>query len=260
MKKDHTETDELLKELQEALSKNAELDRQLQECLRSEAVLRQCEEQLNEAVRGKEVLVREIHHRVKNNLQVMSSLLTLQSRYTRDETTRHILNDSQSRLQAMAVVHELLFESEDLARVNRSEYLTRIARHLYESHGISPDRIALRIQAQEIGCTIDTAVPLGLIVNELVSNCLEHAFPAERKGEILIKTEKIREDEWEVIVSDNGVGMPKDLDPAKSGTFGLYLVHTLAGQFRGDVELKRTGGVEVRVRFKEAEYRPRRSK
>jgi two-component sensor histidine kinase len=257
MTKDPTETDALLKELQEALNRNAELETLLEECRRSEAGLRQCEEELQEAVRVKEVLVREVHHRVKNNLQVMSSLLRLQSRYAADETARQILNDSQSRMQAMAVVHELLFESEDLGTVDRGEYLSRIARHLYESHGISPERIALRIQAQHVGCTIETAVPLGLIVNELVSNCLEHAFPGERQGEITIATEKIREHEWEVIVSDNGVGLPKDLDAARSGTFGLYLVHALAGQLRGGVELKRTGGLEVRIRFKEAEYRPR---
>jgi two-component sensor histidine kinase len=257
MEKCDGKTDELLKELQEALSKNADLDRRLQECLKSEAELRQCEQELQEAVRVKEVLVREIHHRVKNNLQVMLSLLRLQSRYTRDEAARQILNDSQSRMQAMAVVHELLFESEDQARVDRGEYLSRIAHHLYESHGISPERIALHIQAQHVGCTIETAVPLGLIVNELVSNCLEHAFPGERQGEITIETEKIGEHEWEVIVSDNGVGLPEDLDPAKSGTFGMYLVHALAGQLRGGVELKRTGGLEVRIRFKEAEYRPR---
>ena len=111
MEKCDAKTEELLKELQEALSKNADLDRRLQECLRSETELRQCEEELQEAARVKEVLVREIHHRVKNNLQVMSSLLRLQSRYTSDATARQILNDSQSRMQAMAVVHELLFES-----------------------------------------------------------------------------------------------------------------------------------------------------
>jgi two-component sensor histidine kinase len=259
MEKRDAKTDELLKELQEALSKNAELDRLLQECRKSEAELRQCEEQLQEAVRVKEVLVREVHHRVKNNLQVMSSLLRLQTRYTRDEAARQILNDSQSRMQAMAVVHELLFESEDLGTVDRGEYLSRIARHLYESQGVSPERVALHIQAQHVSCTIETAVPLGLIVNELVSNCLEHAFPGERQGEITIATEKIGENEWEVIVSDNGVGLPKDLDPARSGTFGLYLVHALAGQLRGSVELTGTDGLKVRVRFKEAEYRPRRS-
>jgi len=259
MKRDNTGSEELLKQLQEAQKRIAELDRMLQECLRSEAVLRQCEEELKEAVRGKEVLVREVHHRVKNNLQVMSSLLRLQSRYATDEATRQILNDSQSRLHAMAVVHELLFESEDLARVNRREYISRIARHLYECHGVSPDRIALRVSAQEVGCTIETAVPLGLIINELVSNCLEHAFPGGREGQITIVTQQISEDEWEVIISDNGVGMTKDLDPTKSGTFGLYLVQSLAAQLHGSVEFKGTDGLEVRARFKGAQSRPRRS-
>jgi two-component sensor histidine kinase len=162
-------------------------------------------------------------------------------------------------MQAMAVVHELLFESEDLASVNRSEYLSRIARHLYESHGVSTDRIALSVQVEETGCKIETAVPLGLIVNELVSNCLEHAFPGQRQGEIAITTEKLGGDAWQVIVADNGVGLPKDLDPVKTGTFGLYLVNALAEQLHGKVEMTGTDGLEVRIRFREAEHRSGRS-
>lgn len=116
----------------------------------------------------------------------------------------------------------------------------------------------MSIKAQDVGCAIETAVPLGLIVNELVSNCLEHAFPENRSGEINVSIEPIGQDELELVVADNGVGMPIDLDPTSPGKFGLYLVNALAEQFHGSIELKKGEGLEVRIRFKEIEPERRR--
>lgn len=247
MKTEEPSREELLRQLSDLRRQLVHAEARLTEFKRYEA-------ELKEAVHTKDILVREVHHRVKNNLQVMSSLLRLQARYVKDESTLHTLNDSQNRIQSMAIVHELLYESPDLQRVDRREYLSRIARYVYHSHGISPDRISLEIEVEPVGCSIEMAIPLGLIVNELVSNCLKHAFPQDRKGRIKICTRGMAEHGFELIVEDNGQGIPEDTDLTSVARFGLYLVNTLAEQLHGKVELHRRDGLQVHVRGKDSVY------
>jgi PAS domain S-box-containing protein len=213
---------------------------------------------LEQALIAKEALLKEVHHRVRNNLQIISSLLRLEARSVHEETALRILNETQSRIYALAIIHELLYESKGMQNVNRREYITRISRHLYQSFGVGPDRIRLTISAEDVECPIKIAVPLGLIVNELISNCLEHAFPENRSGEIRVSIEPVDESESELVVADNGIGMSDDLEVAKTGTFGLYLVNTLTEQLHGAIEFSRHDGVEARIPFKESESEPRR--
>ncbi len=220
--------------------------------------LREMRLTLERALSAKEVLLKEIHHRVRNNLQIISSLLRLEARSVHEEPVRRILNETQSRIYALAIIHELLYESKDMENVNRREYITRIARHLYQSFGVGPERIRLTISAEDIECPIKIAVPLGLIVNELVSNCLEHAFPENRSGEIRVSIKHVSENQSELIVADNGIGISDDLEVSGTNTFGLYLVNTLTEQLQGAMELNRRDGVEAKIRFKESESEPRR--
>ena len=220
--------------------------------------LREMRRRLEQALSAKEVLLKEVHHRVRNHLQIISSLLRLESRSVHDETVLRILNETQNRIYALAIIHELLYESKDMGNVNRREYITRISRHLYQSFGVGPDRIRLTISAEDVECPIKIAVPLGLIVNELVSNCLEHAFPENRSGEIRVSIEPVAESESELIVADNGIGISDDHEVSGAGTFGLYLVNTLTEQLQGVVELNRHDGVEARIRFRDSECEPRR--
>jgi PAS domain S-box-containing protein len=215
--------------------------------------LREMRLRLEHALSAKEVLLKEVHHRVRNNLQIISSLLRLESRSVREEPALRILNETQSRIHALAIIHELLYESKDMEHLNRREYITRIARHLYQSFGVGPDRIRLTMSADDVECPIKIAVPLGLIVNELVSNCLEHAFPGARSGEIRVSIEPVDENQSELVVADNGIGMSDDLEVSSAETFGLYLVNTLTEQLHGTMELNRSGGVKAKIRFRERE-------
>jgi two-component sensor histidine kinase len=162
------------------------------------------EEHLKASLKEKEVLLREIHHRVKNNLQVISSLLRLQSRTIEDDAIRKVFKESQDRVKTMAIIHEKLYQSTDLAGVDFAGYIRDLTANLYRSYGVSQETISLRIQAQNVFLGINMAIPCGLIINELVSNCLKHAFPGGERGEIYIDLSS-DPDQINLTVGDNGV-------------------------------------------------------
>ncbi|MEW6601020.1 MAG: PAS domain S-box protein [Nitrospirota bacterium] len=200
----------------------------------------------------KELLLQEIHHRVKNNMQVISSMLRLQAGAVKDKNYITILNDSQNRIKAMSLIHEKLYQSKDLAHINFNDYSVDLTEELIRSYGADSGRVTIKIDSENIMLGIDTAIPCGLIINELVSNSLKYAFPKGRRGEVLIFLTKINEDEFELIVSDNGIGIPDDIDFRNTESLGLRLVTILAeNQLRGTIELNRTAGTEFRIRFKE---------
>ncbi len=208
------------------------------------------EERIKASLREKEVLLKEIHHRVKNNLQITSSLLKLQSGYIQDPQAREMFADSQNRIRSMALVHEKLYQSTDLSRVNFSDYIESLAALLFRSYGVDSNQIRLRIEADQALLTIETAVPCGLIVNELLSNCLKHGFPNKRRGEVCVRIAEEQGKEWLLIsVADDGVGLPPGLDIEKSETLGLQLVRTLTRQLNGRLEFSSNGWTEFRVRF-----------
>ena len=206
-------------------------------------------EQVKASLREKEVLLKEVNHRVKNNLQVISSMLNLQSRYSKDKQSLEIFKEIQNRVRSMALIHEKLYQSQHLTGIDCAEYIKTLANSLYWSYGADPSKIVLHIGVDDVSLGIDAAIPCGLIINELVSNSLKYAFP-KGEGEIRISLRPTTEDEIRLVVSDNGVGIPKDLDFRTKEMFGLHLVTILAeDQLRGDIKLDRSKGTKFKITF-----------
>lgn len=211
------------------------------------------EEQAREAMR-REVLLREIHHRVKNNLQVVSSLLNLHSGYLRDEQALSAIAASQSRIRSIALIHENLYRSRDLARIDFDGYVTELCTHLFHSYGMPAHQVSLVINVTDLALDLDTAGPCGIIINELVSNALKHAFPAARSGTIRIEMRRV-EGRCEMSVSDDGIGFPDSIDFCKTQTLGLQLVNILVRQLEGTLELTKTrAGTHISINFVELAY------
>jgi PAS domain S-box-containing protein len=210
---------------------------------------KQTEEQITASLKEKETLLHEIHHRVKNNMQVINSLLKLQSNSIEDQQVKNILKDSQSRVYAMSAVHEALHGSEKLSEIDLKSYLSKIATSIFQTYSVTPDKVKLNTDIEEIPISIDQASPLGLIINELISNSLKYAFPAGRKGEITVSLKK-QDDELELIVQDDGVGIPDKLDWKNSNTLGLKLVKTLAeNQLDGSINMENKDGTKFIIKF-----------
>jgi two-component sensor histidine kinase len=206
------------------------------------------------SLRDKELLLREIHHRVKNNLQIVSSMLNLQSEYFRDPRTVELLAESQNRIRSISLIHDMLYRSNDLYRVNLGEYIESLTAHLIRSFGNERSKIDLRIKAENIILGLDTAIPCGLIINELVSNSLKYAFPDGRKGLITVDLRSCEGGDYALAVKDNGVGFPEGLDYRHTTTLGLQLVGMFVQQLEGVMELRNSRGTEVRITFKELKY------
>jgi PAS domain S-box-containing protein len=209
---------------------------------------KRAEEQINASLKEKEVLLKEIHHRVKNNLQIISSLLSLQSGYTNNTDALELIKDSQNRVRSMALIHETLYRSKDLASINLADYVRMLTSNLFQSYRINSNTISLNINIHDVLFDINRAIPCGLIINELVSNSLKHAFPAGKEGEIHIDLHSDN-NKLRLIISDTGVGFPKDLDFRNTGTLGLELVTTLTDQLKGTIELHSNGGTELKIIF-----------
>ena len=218
---------------------------------------KKAEDQIKATLREKEVLLKEIHHRVKNNLQIICSLLYLQSKNIKDEEALELFIDSQGRVKSMALIHEKLYRSEDLANINFKEYIKSLTNYLLQTYGTSDMPIDLKINVEEISLTIETAIPCGLIINELVSNSLKYAFPEGREGEISIEFfpndgNVITEGDdhtYTLKVGDNGIGFPEDLDFRNTQSLGLQLVNNLTNQLDGAIELDRNGGTLFKITF-----------
>jgi len=208
------------------------------------------EDQIKASLREKEVLLREIHHRVKNNLQVISSLLRLQSRSAPNKEWRQIFAESQNRLQSIALIHELLYRSKNLADIDFRAYINSLTVQLFYAYGITGSRISLKTEVISAPMAINLAIPCGLIANELISNCLKHAFPPDRKGLITVSLASVS-DEYEFVIADDGVGLPETVDVAGGQSLGLSLVNTLVKQLKGEVEVRRWQGTQFRIKFKE---------
>src|SRR5579864_6815112 len=207
------------------------------------------EEKIKTSLREKEALLKEIHHRVKNNLQVVSSLLGLQSRVVHDEQTRKMFLESQNRIHSMALLHESLYQSNNLSRVDFPEYIRQLASHLFHSYGVVAESIHLRTDLDALYLNMDAAVPAGLIINELVSNSLKYAFPDGREGEVRIELREHMEGMARLVVADNGIGLRSDIDWVTARSLGLRLVRTLAEQLGAKIEVQSHAGTEVQLTF-----------
>jgi PAS domain S-box-containing protein len=210
---------------------------------------RQAEEELKASLKEKEVLLKEIHHRVKNNLQIVSSLLNLQSGYLSEGYERQALMESQNRIRSMALIHDRLYRSENLASIDFAQYVTHLARDLFHTYGIDPDNVRMKVNIDHLFLNIDIAIPCGLIINELITNSLKHAFPGGRSGEIAISLLKRDDNMFTLKMCDNGIGFNEGVDFHSKDTLGLQLVNTLVEQLEGNMELKTEKGFEFTITF-----------
>jgi PAS domain S-box-containing protein len=219
---------------------------------------RRAEAQIKASLQEKEVLLKEVHHRVKNNLQIISSLLNLQSKYINNPHALQMFIDSQNRVKSMAVIHEILFQSRDIAKIDFAEYIKTISVQLFRSYGAYSQKIALVINVKDIILDVDTAIPCGLIVTELVSNSLKYAFVDGRDGKISIDFKKCHLDMLKLTVSDNGVGFQKNISIEEMESLGLKLVVALVKQLSGIVEIDHTHGTTFNITFSDDRRKERK--
>ena len=219
---------------------------------------KQAEERLKASLQEKDVLLRELYHRTKNNMAVISSLLALQAGHVRDEFTLRILQEMENRIHTMAMVHQKLYQSQNLSSIDLHEYVADLARLAFDSYQIAPNQIALVLDMEDISVLIDVAIPCGLILNELLSNALKHAFPGDRKGEVRIRIHRAEQGVILLHISDDGVGVPQDFDFRQSDTLGMQTVFGLAEhQLGGKVMIDTSSGVTWRIRFRDDLYSSR---
>jgi len=225
--------------------------------IKLECEKREAEKTIKESLQEKEVLLKEIHHRVKNNMQIISSLLNLQIRHSADGKITTVLRHSQNRIRTMALIHEKLYESKDLTHVDCEEYVKDLSKQLMLSYGISRSRIKLNINIKNIYFDVNTAIPCALIINELLSNALKYAFPrlaiipkTHRQHQIDVILRKSKKNLYTLIIKDNGVGIPQHITLNNLKTLGLQLVKTLVEQLNGTIKLERKGGTKFTIIFK----------
>lgn len=209
---------------------------------------KKAEEEIQKALLEKETLLKEIHHRVKNNMQVISSLLNLQARKIDDPRLRKPFEESQQRIKAMGLVHEKLYQSKDLTGINFVDYINTIVRELMSSYKIEGGRVTVNINAPDIVLDIDTAIPCGLIINELITNSLKYAFPEGESGEIAINFTRT-DNTYNLTVKDSGIGLPEGFDYMQANTLGLQIVNVLIKQLGGTMQIRSDGGTEAVITF-----------
>jgi PAS domain S-box-containing protein len=212
-------------------------------------VLKRNEEQIKASLKEKDALLKEIHHRVKNNLQIISSILSLQEAKVNDEASREILADSRNRIKSMALIHEKLYVSNNLSSIDFAEYINSLMSHLSCSYGGNSGRIVTRTDIEGLVLNIDVAIPLGLIVNELATNSFKHAFPGDRAGEIFLELHKVKDGKYLLVVGDDGVGMPAGFDIDRTPSLGLQLVQALAQQTNSQVTIEHEKGTVFKIEF-----------
>lgn len=212
---------------------------------------KQIEEQVKASLKEKEVLLKEIHHRVKNNLQIISSLLNLQSDYIQNKQDLELFRLSQNRIESIALIHEKLYQSKDLAQIEFAEYIQELVASLFCSYDVNLSNINLQIDIKPVFLGIDSAIPCGLIINELVLNSLKHAFPGNNSGSISIELYLSDRQEFNLIIGDDGIGFPAEMDFKNTPSLGLQLVNALTNQLGGSIELDTSIGTKFIIVFKE---------
>jgi PAS domain S-box-containing protein len=215
------------------------------------------DEKIRQSLQEKEVLLKEVHHRVKNNLQVISSILNLQSSYVKDAGTLNILKESQNRIKSMAFIHESLYQTKDFSSINFSEYVINLSQNLIHSYSNFAHEINLKLDIQNVFLNLDLAIPCGLIINEIVSNALKYAFVDNKEGDEIVIEMSIEGENLKLIIGDNGVGLPSAIDYRNTESLGLQLVVTLVDQLNGSIELESTKGAMYTIIFKQNQAKNR---
>lgn len=219
--------------------------------------MKRAQEAIKASLAEKEVLLKEIHHRVKNNLQTISSLLFLQSKYVENKQALEAFKNTRERLMTMALIHEKLYRSEDLSKINYREYIRSLIVSLFESYALNPGQVRLETQVENIFMDINTAIPLGLIINELVSNSLKHAFPGGRKGELRVNLGKNEDKEYpyRLVIEDNGIGFPENPGILAGDSLGMKLIGALVKQIHAFIQVDGNNGATFTIKFKELNYK-----
>ncbi|HWR88620.1 MAG TPA: histidine kinase dimerization/phosphoacceptor domain -containing protein, partial [Dissulfurispiraceae bacterium] len=213
---------------------------------------RRMERDLRESLRGKETLLKEIHHRVKNNLQVISSLLDLQARYIEDRQALDAFRESERRVRSMALIHDQLYSIQDTERIGFSQYVESLMTYLFQSFSAEARSVMWSADIPVLFLSLDTATPCGLIINELVMNCLKHAFPGGRPGHVRVRIDADADGKLTLCVTDDGVGFPSGFDPGQTDSLGLTIVRTLVRQLRGAMDIRHAGPAEITITFRES--------
>lgn len=208
------------------------------------------------SLQEKEVLLKELHHRVKNNLQVISSILNLQSSFIKDENVLNIFRESQNRIKSMAFIHESLYQTKDFSNINFSEYVVSLSQNLIHSYANFEKEIELKLDVQNVFLNLDLAIPCGLIINEIVSNALKYAFVGLKEGVIDIKM-CVKDDDLKLIIGDNGIGLPEKIDYRNTESLGLQLVVALVEQLNGSVQINSNQGTVYTIKFKQNQIKNR---
>lgn len=216
--------------------------------------------EVTKSLKEKEILLQEVHHRVKNNLQVMSSLIKLQSRYIKDEKMLEMLKETGGRIQSMAIVHTKIYNSKDYEFIQFGEYAKSLIENFQNTYGYKLRNVRFNVEIGELKLNIDTAIPCGLIINELVSNSIKYAFPDDKTGKIDVSVTHVKDNIYKLIVKDNGIGSAEGVDLKKSDTLGIQLVTLLSRQLNGTLEVTSEPGkgTEFVITFEEAIYKSRR--
>jgi two-component sensor histidine kinase len=211
------------------------------------------EDRIGMDLKEKGLLLKEIHHRVKNNLQIISSLIYLQSRCTKDAGAQTVLTECLNRIRSMTLIHESLYCSSDISNIDFKEYIEKMVRQLYDTYAVDPARTEMQLNVVDIVLNVDLSIPCGLILNELVSNALKYAFPKSFSGKrrIAISMHETGDDEIELVVQDNGIGLGKNFDIHKAESSGLEIVRLLVeNQLCGLLDVQSDEGTRFSVRFK----------
>lgn len=220
--------------------------------------LNAAENRVRASLREKETLIRELYHRSKNNMQVISSLLSLHQRDLKDDAAKEVFRDVINKINAMAMVHQRLYESQDLSNVDMAEYLRDLVALLKKSYAVSSDRVRVDLDLETLPLLIDTAVPCALVASEIITNSLKHAFPDDRSGILRIKLEGLDDEQVQLTISDDGVGLPEGFQMERDGHMGIKtLLMIVSHQLRGTIEIDRSKGVAYRVRFTRGLYEKR---
>ncbi len=215
------------------------------------------EEIIKKSLKEKETLLKEIHHRVKNNLQIVSSLLRMQASVIPDKAASDYLKIIEQRVKSMALIHQQLYNSEDLSGIDFKLYVSELCSYLFSAYSINHERITLIIDISEIQLDIDTALPCGLIINELVTNAIKHAFPDDRKGKIYIGLSKTPDEKNHLVISDDGVGSKEGLNLGSKSSLGMTIVTSLAEQLEAELEMTMQGGTKTEITFYDLMYKKR---
>ena len=210
---------------------------------------KQAENEIKNSLKKKEILLKEVYHRVKNNMAVISSLLNLQAEKFAALPVLNAFRDSRHRIRSMALVHEKLYQAKDLSKIEFSQYIKELSQQVSRSNEFQGARISVKVKADNIKLGIDTAIPCGLIINELLTNAFKYAFPIDRTGKIHIQMKLVENKYYNLIIGDNGVGLPGHIDVQKPSTFGLNLVYLLTQQLEGRVEAQREKGTRFIITF-----------